>query len=110
MKLKYYWVAIYTDGTIHPQFNLDGTENLWSDVDQDRVVEVSWCEFSRKLSNKIDISTKWALFPRKHSLKYKLRDKIFIVRRNHIDFSVSGEKGRRIEYILGKNSKEIINL
>ena len=108
--LKYYWVATYTDGMTHPQFNLDGTENMWKDVDQNKVVKVSWCQFSRKLSSKIEIPTNWSLFPRKHSVDYTITDKIFIVRRNHIDFSARGEKGRRIEYILGKNDKEIIKL
>lgn len=108
--LKYYWVATYEDGTTHPQFNPDGTENLWKTIDQDKVVKVSWCQFSLKLSSKIEIPTRWAVFPRKHSLDYNITDKIFIVRRNHIDFSSRGEKGRRIEYILGKNGEEIITL
>lgn len=108
--LKYYWVATYEDGTIHPQFNPDGTENLWKGVDQNKVIKVSWCQFSRGLSKKVGISTSWALFPRKHSVEYDITDKIFICRRNHINFSVHGEKGRRIEYIIGKNDSEVMVL
>ena len=110
VKLKYYWVAKYDDNTDHPQFNPDGTENLWGDVDQDKVIEVSWRQFSWKLSNNIEMPTNWALLPKKHAIKYNMTDNIFICRRNHIDFSSRGEEGRRIEYILGKDNKEIIKL
>ena len=110
VKLKYYWVATYDDNTNHPQFNPDGTENLWRDVNQDKIVKVSWCQFSLGLSKKIEIPTNWVLFPKKYSLKYDITDKIFICRRNHIDFSSRGEKGRRIEYILGKDKETIIKL
>ena len=111
VKLKYYWMVMYDDNTNYPQFNSDGTENLWKEVDQNRVIRVSWCQFSRRLSNKVEISTKWALFPRKYSLNYDITDEIFICRRNHIIFSEShGEKGRKTEYILGRNKEEIIKL
>ena len=110
VKLKYYWVVTYDDDTNYPQFNPDGTENRWGDVDQDKVVEVSWRQFSRKLSNRIEIPTSWALLPKKYAIKYDMTDNILIFRRNHIDFSSRGEKGRRIEYILGKDNEEIIKL
>jgi len=110
VKLKYYWVVVYEDGTSYPQFNPDGTENLWKNVDQDKIISVSWHQFSRTLSNKIEMPTNWTLFPRKHSIKYDIKDEVFICRRNHIDFSSRGEKGRRIEYILGKNGEEVIKL
>lgn len=110
VKLKYYWVVVYGDNTNYPQFNPDGTENLWKNVDQDKVISVSWRQFSRTLSNKIEMATNWALFPKEYSIKYDITDKIFICRRNHIDFSARGEKGRRIEYILGKNGEEVIKL
>lgn len=109
-KLQYYWIADYSDGTKFPQYNSDGTENMWGEVNQDDVIRVSWKEFSLTLSSKIEIPTKWALIPSTHSLDVETTDEIFIVRRNHIDFSARGEKGRRIEYILGKNKEEIIVL
>ena len=108
--LTYYWVATYEDGATHPQFNPDGTENAWGDVRQDDVIRVSWCQFPLKLSRKIEIPTKWVVFPRKQSLDYEPGDKIIICRRNHINFSARGEKGRKIEYILGRNDEEIIKL
>ena len=108
--LTHYWKVVYTDGTTLSQFNHDGTENPWGNVQQDKVNRVSWYQFSRKMSKKIDIPTKWALFPTHHGLDYNPEDKIFICRRNHIDFSASSGKGRKIEYILGKNGKEIIKL
>ncbi len=109
-QLKYYWIVTYNDGTIYPQFNPDGTENLWGDVRQHDVTNVAWSQFPMRLSSKIETPTKWVLFPKRHSLDYKSDDKIIICRRNHIDFSARGEKGRRIEYILGKNKEEIIKL
>lgn len=110
VKLRYYWVVTYQDGTTYSQYNSDGTENLWKEVNQDNVVRVSWKEFSLVLSNKVEISTKWSVLPKTHSLNVETTDDIFIVRRNHIDFNAWGEKGHRIEYILGKNKDEIIKL
>ncbi len=110
MTLKYYWIAEYSDGTKFPQFNPDGTENMWGKVQQHDVIRVSWKQFSRKLSNKIEIPTRWVVFPKQHSLDIEFEDEIFICRRNHIDFSAQGEKGRRTEYILGKNEEELIIL
>lgn len=109
-KLKYYWIATYNDGTTYSQFNSDGTENLWGDVRHYDVVNVAWSQFPIRLSNKIKTPTSWALFPKRHSLNYESGDKIVICRRNHIDFSARGEKGRRIEYILGRDKEEIIKL
>lgn len=110
MKLKYYWIVKYVDGTTFSQFNPDGTENLWGNVDQTKVVNVAWCQFPRKLSKKIEIPTKWVVFPRKRSLDYEPGDEIFICRRNHITFNMSREKGRQMEYILGRNKEEIIKI
>ncbi len=109
--LKYYWIVTYTDGSRFAQYNPDGSENMWKEVQQDDVVKVAWKQFSITLSNKIEIPTKWVLFLSEYSLDFGPEDKIFIVRRNHINFSPSGEdKGRRIEYILGKNGEELIEL
>ena len=109
--LKYYWIVTYSDGSTFAQYNSDGSENMWGEVQQDNVVKVSWKQFSITLSNKIEIPTKWVLFPSEYSLDFGPEDKILIVRRNHINFSPSGEdKGRHIEYILGKNGEELIEL
>lgn len=110
--LKYYWNVTYTDGTGLSQFDSKtGKENMWKEVRQDDVIRVSWCQFSRKMSKRIETPTKWVLFPTSHTLDYEPEDKIIICRRHHIDFSGgSGEKGRRTEYILGKNKEEIIQL
>ena len=110
IQLKYYWIVKYRDGTTFQQFNSDGTENLWGDVHQENVINVAWCQFSLNLARKIRIPTKWVLLPQKQSLDYEQNDEIFICRRNHINFSGSSEKGRKIEYILGKNNEEIIKL
>ena len=110
-QLKYYWIATYIDGTTLPQFDDDGTENPWGDVEQEKVKNVAWCQFPLKLSRKIEIPTRWVLFPKKESLDYEPGDEILICRRNHINFSGGrGEKWRKTEYILGKNKEEIIKL
>jgi len=110
-QLKYYWIVTYLDGTTYPQFNDDGTENMWGDVEQEKVRNVAWCQFTVKLSRKIKIPTRWTLFPKKESLDYEPGDEIFICRRNHINFSnTKGTEAQRIEYILGKNKEEIIRL
>jgi len=108
--LKYYWKVVYNDNTTFSQFNSDGSENMWKDVNQSNVVKVSWRQFSLTLSRKIESPTKWVLLPSEISLDIADGDDIFICRRNHIDFSARGEKGRRIEYILGRNKEEIIKL
>jgi len=109
--LKYYWIVTYTDGTELSQFEDTGKENMWKEVRQDDVIRVSWRQFSRKMAKRIETPVKWVLFPTSHTLDYKPGEKIIICRRNHIDFSTgNGEKGRRTEYILGKDKEEIIKL
>jgi|LGOV01.1.fsa_nt_gb hypothetical protein len=110
--LKYYWIVEYRDGTKFSQFDSEtGKENQWKEVRQEDVIRVSWRQFSYGMSKRINIPTKWVLFPSQHTLNYVSEDEIFICRRNHIDFSgARGESGRRTEYILGKNKEEIIKL
>ena len=110
--LKYMWIAEYRDGTAIPQFDPDtGKENMWSDVDQDKVYRVSWCEFSKDMKKKVELDTISVRKPEMHSIEYGAGDEIMICRRNHLDFSSSGNvNGHRIEYVLGRNGVELLTL
>ena len=106
------WIAEYRDGTAIPQFDPDtGEENMWSDVNQDKVCRVSWCEFSKGMKKKVGVDVISVRKPKIHSVEYDIGDKVMIYRRNHIDFSPSGNaRGHRIEYVLGRNGVVILTL
>lgn len=53
--LHLFWIAEYDDGTALPQFDPDtGEENLFSEVDQSRLVRFGWYSFPLELAKKID--------------------------------------------------------
>lgn len=53
--LYLFWIAEYQDGTALPQFDPDtGEENLFSEVDQSRLVRFGWYSFPPELAKKVD--------------------------------------------------------
>lgn len=53
--LHLFWIAEYDDGTALPQFDPDtGKENVFSEVDQSRLVRFGWYSFSPKLAQKVE--------------------------------------------------------
>ena len=101
MKFKYFWIAEYWDGTTIEQYR-DNGEIQWKDVDKSQLKVVSWAQ--KKLFGIRTVI--------KASVNLECGDIPIICRRNHIGIGISSmkEKGRRIEYLLGKNGEYIIKL
>ena len=101
MPPKYFWIAEYRDGTIIKQFQ-NKEEIQWKEVDQSQLKRVSWAQ-------KTLFGFKTVI---KATVELELGEKVAICRRNHIGIGISNmkEKGRRIEYLLGKNNKYTIKL
>jgi len=80
--LKYVWKATYKDRTEFNQFNEDGTENLFGDIEQDELDEFS---FNSSLG---------------HTIKLKLKDDMRLIcfRRHSMNFMGQNDK---IQYVLG---------
>ena len=102
--LKYFWVVEYSDGTALSQFDPDtGKEHQWKEVDESRVCKVAWAEFSRDLSEKIEIETISTKRPKMHHVDFDPDEKILVCRRNHMSISPNiATKEHRIEYLIGK--------
>jgi len=81
-ELKYLWVATYKDESEFPQFNTDGSENLFGDIEQDRLD--SFCFISTT----------------GHKIRLDVKDDMRLIcfRRHKINFI---GKGEQIEYVLG---------
>ena len=101
MEFKYFWIVKYQDGTIIKQYH-DNKETQWKDIDQSELKVISWAK--KRL---FGIGTVI-----KASITLKRDDIPMICRRNHIGIGILSmkEKGRRIEYLLGKNGEYTIKL
>jgi len=44
MSLLFFWVAVYQDGTTLPQIDISGRENLYKDIDRERLVRFDLVE------------------------------------------------------------------
>lgn len=98
--IHFFWVAEYNNNTILPQFDLKtGKENLYSDIETNKLVKIGWHPFTAELSKMIPGSIFNPLLS-KYVLNIRPNDEIFIRRRNHIQRIGKIEK-RFTEYILG---------
>lgn len=111
--LVYMWVAEYSDGSALPQFDPDtGEENRFALVDHSKLVRFGWYPFSVEMAAKIQgmmvIPTRNPF----HMVELKEGDKLFAVRRNHIEFGVMGGGYRRVAtlYLLGIEGGEILEI
>jgi len=56
--LTFFWIAIYKDGTIFSQFDLEtGEERLFGDIDQSKLEKFGWFPFSEELAKKVKEKT-----------------------------------------------------
>ena len=51
--LVYYWKAFYKDGSVLPQFERDGTEHLFKEIDHNRLAGFGWFPFDVELAEKL---------------------------------------------------------
>ncbi len=111
--LVYMWVAEYTDGNALPQFDPEtGLANRFAEVDESKLCRFGWYPFSRKMAAKIKDMIVIPTRNPSHVVELKEGDKLFAVRRNHIEFSVKGSGTRRVAslYLLGVEGGEIIQI
>lgn len=111
--LVYMWVAEYSDGSCLPQFDPEtGKANRFAEIDQSKLCRFGWYPFSAKMAAKI---LDMIVIPTRnpyHRIELKEGDKLFAVRRNHIEFSIRGGGTHRVEtlYLLGVEGGEIIEI
>jgi len=111
--LVYMWVAEYRDGTALPQFDPEtGLENRFAKVNESKLCRFGWYPFSSEMAAKILKVQGMIVIPTRnlsHTVELKEGDKLFAVRRNHIEFSVKGGGTRRVEtlYVLGVEGGKI---
>lgn len=82
--LTYIWEAEYKDGSILKQFDLDGTENLFSEVDHSKLYKFSWIPIKPNL-NPVSIILKEG-------------QKLKVYRKNFISF-ITGKQC--VAYVIG---------
>jgi len=114
--LVYMWVAEYTDGTALPQFDPEtGLENRFAKVDESKLIRFGWYPFSHEMAVKIQKVQGMIVIPSKnphYMVELKEDEKLFAVRKNHIEFSVRGGGTRRAAtmYLLGVVGGEILEI
>ena len=111
--LVYMWVAEYSDGQALPQFDPEtGKENRFAEVDHSKLVRFGWYPFSARMAAKIKGMVVIPTRNPSHVVELKEGDKLFAVRRNHIEFSVRGGGTRRVAslYLLGIEGGEILKI
>lgn len=109
--LVYMWIAEYRDGTALPQFDPDtGEEIRFANIDQSRLCRFGWYPFSAEMVAKMSvvaISTRNSI----HTVELKPGDKLFAVRRNHIEFNLRGGIRRKATlYLLGVEGGKVIEI
>ncbi|GAH55605.1 unnamed protein product [marine sediment metagenome] len=98
--LQMFWLAEYEDGQVLPQFDPeDGHENLFSEIDQARLVRFTWHPFTDKLAQKVEVAE---LNPLLNPVSVKVNGaKLIAYRRCEISYGVSLFKHDVTEYVLG---------
>lgn len=97
-QLRFFWIAEYNNGECLPQFDfITGEENLFKEVDQDKLIRFSWYPFTFDLSQKVPDSIVNPLFG-KFTLQVRPDDKLFARRRNYLQ---QGTDIRFTQYLLG---------
>ncbi|MHA1253063.1 MAG: hypothetical protein ACTSRP_23955, partial [Candidatus Helarchaeota archaeon] len=116
------WIAIYKDGTIFSQFDLEtGEERLFGDIDQSKLEKFGWFPFSEELAKKVKEKTNQVVKVKTNLpyfvLKLEPEQRLIAVRRNTITYMLSdlSVKRRTTVYLLGwqktingKNVKRIM--
>lgn len=105
--ITYFWAAEYENDLIFPQFDLEtGKENLFSEIEQDRLKSFGWYPIGFDLSLKIRQSNvdsfveanESTAYVKIHLDKYK---KLFACRRQKLSYSVGQIDNRDVIYVVG---------
>lgn len=105
--IRFFWIAEYNDGTNLSQFNFDGTENLFSQIQNDKLCRFGWYPFSIELSKKVENSECCtACTLSNYKIKIYPNDELYAMRRGH--FSYGRTNSIRYEYLLGNQNYVII--
>jgi len=111
--LVYMWIAEYNDDSCLPQFDPEtGRANRFAEIDQSKLCRFGWYPFSAEMAAKILDMTVIPTRNPYHVVELKEGDKLFAVRRNHIEFGIMGGGVRRVEslYLLGVEGGEILKI
>lgn len=99
-KLSFFWIAEYSNNQVLPQFDFKtGKENLFSEIDQNKLVKFGWYPFPLSLSKLVNGAIYNPILSN-YILNIRPIDKLFACRRNYIQRDGRTEK-RYSEYILG---------
>jgi hypothetical protein len=105
--LTFFWIAVYDDGTALPQFDPEtGRENLFSQVDQNRLTSFGWYPFKRQLAEKLEQPVEVNPLLPKYAVKLGQGKRLIAHRTNSLNYGVKGkmelfEKSRQTIYIIG---------
>lgn len=108
--IKYFWIAEYGEGEALPQFDpVTGKENMFKDIDMDRLTAFGWYPFNGIYANKARTGS-GKMFLRESDNLVTVRlmvpegKKLQAVRRQSIDYTMTGGpsvKNRRVVYVAG---------
>jgi len=112
--LRFFWVAFYEENIVFPQFDLEtGKENLYKEIEQERVVKFGIFPISLKLGAKIQehgVKNIPSVTLPSYVVHLTKGDELIYVRRNAIQVGMftdgsSKELQREIMYILGTKKR-----
>jgi len=107
------WVAEYEDGTVFPQFDSStGKENLFKDIDMNRLKRFGWHNFSPELAQELfvkGVQVRSTYPPISVVLDIKRDEELVATRRNKIKYSVGGGyQHTETVYVLGVKDKAYV--
>jgi len=89
--LAYIWLAEYQDGTTLKQFDVDGKEYLFSEVDQSKLKRFGWIPIDNSL--------------KPISISLNEKDKLVCYRKNFLSFMTGAQS---VVFVLGKIGHPLI--
>jgi len=107
--LVYHWVAEYMDGTKFGQFNSDGSENLFRDIDLKRLKRFGWYPFSVELAAKVCVAAEARDLP-EYVVDVAPGEELVAYREVALSFTWAMQKGRseKIVYVLGVEGRKLL--
>ncbi|MCW4016816.1 MAG: hypothetical protein NWF06_10635 [Candidatus Bathyarchaeota archaeon] len=114
--LVYFWIAEYTDGSALPQFDPEtGKENMFLEVNQQKLERFGWYPFSMELFQKILKTEKILVVPTKnpsYTISLEQGDKLVAYRTNTIKLRIhkGGAAHKPIVYVLGVEGKQVMHI
>ena len=98
-KLHFFWMAEYENKETFSQYDNDGKENLYKDVDLKRVKKFGWFPFPADLKSKVPESIFNPTLPY-YLINIRPEDTLIVKRRGYIEITGRVQK-QYYEYILG---------